>query len=114
MEENIYNTRFPVELREHIDMVAPIRGTNRIRPMNEIDLNEEKITKCLKNFKEKKAAGPDRLKSELYKILANNKKSKKILTKCMKKEIKSKRKPENWKKAKRECCNLKGKETINK
>ena len=99
IEENVYN-RFPAELREHQDMAAPIMNNNRIRNMKEIEINEEKITKRLKKLKEKKAAGPDGLKPEIYKVLANKKKSVNILSKCMQNEVKRKEKPNSWKKSK--------------
>ncbi|XP_068224647.1 uncharacterized protein [Palaemon carinicauda] len=81
-----------------MDMVAPI--TRKITPMNIPNLTEEKVKKILRKMKNKKAAGPDELKPELYKTIANDKKCLEIVTKCLQNETEEKNKPEKWKKSK--------------
>ncbi|XP_068250211.1 uncharacterized protein [Palaemon carinicauda] len=51
-------------------------------------------------MKNKKAAGPDEPKPELYKTLANDSKCLEIMTKCLQNETEEKNKPEKWKKSK--------------
>ncbi|XP_068205230.1 uncharacterized protein PF3D7_1120000-like [Palaemon carinicauda] len=61
-------------------------------------LTEDKVKKILRKLKNKKAAGPDELKPELYKTIANDSKCLEIITKCLQNETKEKNKPEKWKK----------------
>ncbi|MEL6606481.1 MAG: reverse transcriptase family protein, partial [Cyanobacteria bacterium J06614_10] len=96
-EEDIYGNRFPREIREHIEAGVQIMERNRIKPMNKPDITEEKIKKCLKRLKKKKAPGPDGMKAELYKPLTESKKCIKTFTLCMQNEIKTKGKPKSWK-----------------
>ncbi|XP_068242210.1 uncharacterized protein [Palaemon carinicauda] len=95
-EENSLGHSFPIEIREHMDMISPI--TRKITPMNTPKLTEDKVKKILRKLKNKKAAGPDELKPELYKTIANDSKCLEIITKCLQNETKEKNKPEKWKK----------------
>ena len=86
------------QLREHLDMAFPIEKI--IRPMREPSITEKKVKSCLKRLKNKKAAGPDGLKSELYKTLGEDEECLKVLTKCLKNEVEIKEKPQKWKQSK--------------
>ena len=90
--------RNEIILREHMDMVGTTE--NSIKPMKYPKITEEKVKRCLKRLKNKKAAGPDGLKPEMYKTLMEDEECLKILTKCLGNEIEIKEKPNKWKKSK--------------
>ena len=98
------------QLREHMDMAY--RTENVINPMYYPKITEEKVKKCLKRQKNKKAAGPDGLKPEMYKTLVEDEKCIKILTKCLKNEIERKQKPDKWKRSKTKMMKKKNKPTV--
>ena len=70
---------------------------NRISEMKECKFETKEVIKTIKKLRNKKAAGPDRLKSELYKSLINNKICIDTLTNCLNNELKRKDKPKAWK-----------------
>lgn len=58
---------------------------------------KDEVAEHLRKLKSKKAAGPDGLKSEMYKIKAGSKICVETLTECYRREIKREKKTEEWK-----------------
>ena len=97
-------------LREHLDMV--MRTGNIIKAMEEPKIDEKKVKMCLKKQRNKKAAGPDGLKPELYKTLGEDEMCLKTLTKCLKNELDIKKKPSKWKESKTKMMKKVNKPTV--
>ena len=57
---------------EHLDVAYAIKRVTK--NMEDIYIEKDEVKENLRKLKEKKAAGPDRMKAELYKILQNNEK----------------------------------------
>ena len=64
-------TRMPAVLTEHMDSIATVM-TRQCKPMEDDVITEEEVKKHLKRLKDKKAPGPDGLKSELYKMMTGS------------------------------------------
>ena len=84
------------DLAEHYDMVSRINRTP-INKMKKVEFTTEKIKKQILKTKYHKAPGPDTIKNEIYKNMAQNETCLKTLTKCMINELESERKPTSWK-----------------
>lgn len=109
-EMEINEQIIPYHLREHMDMV--VRIDNIIRPMKEPVIDEERIKKCLKKLRNKKAAGPDGIKPEIYKAFLNSKICLETLVKCVKNELIGIDKPGGWKKSRTKMIEKKKKPTV--
>ena len=106
----VEDIEYPLEIREHMDMAYTT--TNQRSKMPVMDITEEKVKKILTNLKNGKATGPDGLKGELYKAMANSKICLETLTKCYKKELNIREKPEKWKTSKTKLLKKKNKPTV--
>ena len=100
----------PLHLREHMDMA--VRIENILLPMKEPEINKEKVIKCLKKIKNKKAAGPDGIKPEIYKAFLESDKCLETLVRCLKNEMQEKEKPEEWSKSRTKMVEKKSKPTV--
>ena len=96
-------------LREHLDMAR--YEEKEIIPMKEVRITEAQVKDCLNKLKNKKAAGPDNIKPEMYKALKNSKEGIVALTRCLKEEMKKREKPEGWKKSRTKLIPKKKKPT---
>ena len=105
-ENRIYNKA----TREHFDLV--MTTYNDIKEMEECKIKEEEVEQILNKIKNKKAAGPDGLKSELYKILGKDKQCLETLTKCLNYELQRNNKPKEWKISKTILLEKKKKPTV--
>ena len=103
-------TRFPTEVRDHIDTALTLERS--IKKMESVELNKEKVKKELKSIKKGKAAGPDGLKGELYIPMAENEKCLTTITKCLKEELEKTRKPQSWKTSKTVLLEKKARPTV--
>ena len=101
---------YPIELREHMDMV--MKADNQIRRMDKITFEEEEVIEILRKVKKGKAAGPDGLKGELYKTLTGSNICMKKLTSCFNKILTSGTIPEEWKKSRTVLLEKKKKATV--
>ena len=61
---------FPVQITEHMDYALPIEPN--IRYMRNFKISEREVKNQLKAIKDGKAPGPDGIKGELYKNLADD------------------------------------------
>ena len=86
--------------------------TNQRSKMPDMDITEEKVKKILTNLKNGKATGPDGLKGELYKAMADSEICLETLTKCYEKELNIKEKPEKWKTSKTKLLKKKNKPSV--
>ena len=108
-KEELLVCEFPEEMADHID--TSMRREMPAKNMTAVDITEEKVKKELKKIKSCKAAGPDGLKSELYKAMADNEKCLSALTRCFKEELKKDTKPASWKTSKTVLLEKKAKPT---
>lgn len=67
----VFDTRFYFHLNEHLHVLT--RTEPQILPTKEPVIDKAKVEDCVKKMKNKKAAGPDGLKAELYKALLKKK-----------------------------------------
>lgn len=86
-EEKKWNTN---KLTEHLDMVREVEEV--ITPMELAKFNRTMINDDIKKLKNKKAADPDRMKTEFYKEVAISEVCLDIMTECFGKEISNKQK----------------------
>ena len=86
---------FHYSLREHMDMAMEVE--NQIKPMRKPEFSVQKVAQRIKKLKCKKAAGPDGIKAEIYKALADKEEIVVALTECFQNEIEEKEKPSEWK-----------------
>ena len=82
---------------DHIDMVLHIENT--IEPMENPDIDSNSVKQLLKGLKTRTAPGPDGLRNELYKQLANIPEGTDAIKACIKGELSSSNKPETWKRS---------------
>ena len=101
---------FPVEIREHMDMI--MRTENHIRNMEKVKFEEEEVKAIIQKMRNKKAAGPDGLKGELYKALAKSDVCMKKITDCLNNIIESEEVPEEWKQSRTVLLEKKRKPTV--
>ena len=80
--------------------------------MTDINITEEKVHKVISKLKNRKATGPDGLKGELYKSMANSKTCLEALTKCYQVELNKIEKPTKWKTSKTKLLKKKKKPTV--
>ena len=80
---------------EHLDAAYAIKRVTK--NMEDIYIGKGEVKENLRKLKEKKAAGPDGMKAELYKTLQNNEKFTELLAKCFNKVIEEGRVPVSWK-----------------
>ena len=81
-------------LREHLDMAYEIEEV--IRPMEMSVLDSTVIKEDINKLKNKKGAGPNKLKAEIYKKVAESELCLNVMTECFSNEIANKDKPEGW------------------
>ena len=86
---------YPPVLREHMDMA--LNAKKKIKNMKEIKIEEADVVQCIRKLRPKSSAGPDELKPEFYKALANSKTCLEKLTLCYQEELKRNDKPTEWK-----------------
>ena len=91
-EEKRWNTNI---LREHLDMVREVEEV--ITPMDLIESDRSEVANDIKRLKNKKAAGPNKIKGEFYIEVANSEFCLYVMTKCLNKAIIDDEKPESWK-----------------
>ena len=84
----------PAILREHMDAVGEVEASCKKMPHKEISTTETEA--ILKSLKGGKAAGPDQLKPEFFKILARSKKCLEALKESLNKILESGKTPSNW------------------
>lgn len=94
----IQDSIFAYILREHLDAVDEVE--HQIRPMEKPDISVEKVERRVKKLKNKKAAGPDGLKAEIYKAMIGERNMLVKLTECFRNELEEEEKPEEWKRSK--------------
>ena len=88
--------KFPKAMKDHIDTIGKIE--NKIEKMEKPKLTTQELEKILKKMKNKKSAGPDGLKPELYKALLKSKICLSTLTECFNKILgRDEDLPEEWK-----------------
>ena len=81
-------------LREHMDMAFTIQ--NKCDRMNNVEITHDEIKNCLKELKKGKAAGPDKLKPELYKEIEKSPICLETLKNCFQNIIETGEVPESW------------------
>lgn len=97
-QNNLIRTRyqeFPIHVREHMDMAENI--TVNIAPMDYPNMEVQKVKNCLKKLRNNKAPGPDKLKTEIYKVIGKNETCITVLTECLKNELEHEDKTTEWK-----------------
>ena len=90
-EEKQWNTNI---LRDHLDMVREVEDV--ITPMELAELDRTMINDDIKKLKNKKAAGPDRMKAEFYNEDAKSEVCLDTMTECFGKEVSNNEKTKNW------------------
>ena len=80
--------------------------------MDYMRIDDQKMIEILKRIKKGKATGPDTLKGEFYSALIVSEKCIKTLVKCMKNELNSATKPEEWRKSRTNLIEKRSKPTI--
>ena len=102
--------RYPLQIREHIDMV--MKTENHIKKMERVKFEEKEVKEAMLKLKNGKAAGPDGLKGELYKELANSELCIAKLTECFNTVLESETVPEEWKKSRTVLLEKKRRATV--
>ena len=82
-------------LKEHLDMAGEVE--TKIIPMDLIDSEKEEVKEDVGRLKNKKAAGPSKLKGELYKEVSSSIFCLGVMTDCLNKAVTEDKKPENRK-----------------
>ena len=62
---------FPIEIRDHMEMLRGSISDDWVKPMNRAKFKEVEIKAILGSLKSNKATGPDGIKMEFYKWLKN-------------------------------------------
>ena len=90
VERNVHNNR---------SIRLPDDNDDKYRKMSilKLDIEEEQIETILKKLKNNKSPGPDGLKNELYKKLAEDRITLDALTECYKNIIEEENPPQEWK-----------------
>lgn len=83
------------ELREHLDMGFEVR--EEIGFLQENIVDKEKLIKCLKKIKSKKAPGPDGIKPEFIKIFLESEILLESMLRVLKQAIQTAEVPDRWK-----------------
>ncbi|KAK4318775.1 hypothetical protein Pmani_010198 [Petrolisthes manimaculis] len=86
---------FPEILTEHMELVT--RVSKNIKRMEMPVITKEEVQKCLRELKNKKSAGMDEIKPEMYKTLIKSEKCLAELTAVLNKVLDTKEIPEDWK-----------------
>ena len=92
--ESTQNRDFPASIAEHMDMAFYIEP--KIEPMEKPEVTDGEVQLYVKSMKNQTAPGPDGLKNELYKSLAQTKVGLNTLTVCMRSELNDCEKPSTW------------------
>ena len=82
-----------------------------ITPMDIIESDRSEVANDIKRLKNKKAAGPNKMKGEFYKEIANSEFCLDVMTECLNKAIIDDEKPESWKSSRTTLINKKPKPT---
>ena len=82
---------------DYIDMVLHIANT--IEPMQKPDIDSNSMKQLLRGMKTRTAPGPDGLRNELYKQLANIPEGIDVINVCIKGELSASNKPVTWKRS---------------
>ena len=82
-------------MEEHEDMVRRIE--HRIKPMRIDEMGEEEFRDRLRNLRSNKAAGPNKLKAELFKELGKRQGCRGVMLRCFNNVIGDNNVPEDWK-----------------
>ena len=91
------NIEIPINLREHYEMAFNIGET--INPMSKIEIHNEDIERTIRRMKNKKAAGPDGIKIEIYKEVIKIPNIRDLLTKLLQNILEGQEVPDSWKKS---------------
>ena len=92
-EERGYNR----SQEEHLDTTKSAR--NKIRPMVIEEMGEGELKERLNNLKNNKAAGPDKIKAELFKELGKRKRCREVMVGCFNSVLGEREVPEAWRKS---------------
>ena len=79
---------------EHMEMAMRVEGV--VDAMEVPKMSRENLEELLKNLKNNKAAGPDKLKGEFFKELGKSYTCKKMMTKCYNNVIREEEAPKSW------------------
>jgi len=80
--------------REHYEMAFRMR--TGISNIQEEIISEDRVMKCLRKMKNKKAAGPDGIRPELYKVLGENKQLRDDIIRCLSEVVETGNIPKGW------------------
>ena len=99
-ENEVRHMNVPLELVEHYEMV----GLNNLRTemrfeMEEVYFTTREVQKQLQNLKSKKTPGPNSMKPEIYKWMADSNVCLELFTHCVNKLMRDGRPPTDWKKS---------------
>lgn len=96
-------------IREHLDMAVKVE--KEVNNMNKPQVTVIQVKESIRKLKDKKAAGPDCLKPELYKTLKDNQKFLETVTQCFNKILEGEGIPAGWKTSKTTMIPKKAKPT---
>ena len=100
-------------LQEHFDMIFEIKDENKyIKPMENPIIEENDLKQQIKKMKNKKSPGPDNIKIEIYKSIAENNYSCKRLLTEINKTIQNNEIPLKWKRTTTKLIEKSNKPTI--
>lgn len=108
---NGQTVNLPAHLLEHYDAIQ-VETPPSITNMKQATITELDITQALTNLKNNKATGPDNIKGELFKLLANSHIFKSTLQACLNNTLTNNQVPQSWKTSKTIMLQKKKKPTV--
>merc|ERR1712106_1207774 len=102
--------RCNVFLHEHMDMAMSTKDS--IEPMKTPIMQEINLNKRLEELKNNKAAGPDKLKGELFKELGKREACREVMVKCFNNVLEEGEIPESWRTSRTKMIKKESKPTV--